>query len=135
MTAVLPERFTAKTATETGCIVWTGAVNSKGYGCFAINRVSQLAHRVAYEAVHGPIPEGMTLDHLCRVRNCVNVDHLEVVTLRENTRRARALTIGDECSNGHRIGSSSDLYVRERGGTECQACVRERNARRYGASS
>lgn len=120
----LPDRFWSKTA-QTDCIVWQGAQNSKGYGCFAIDRVAQLAHRLAWEDVHGPIPDGMTIDHLCRVRNCVNVEHLELVTNQENMRRAKALVIGDECGAGHRIDSEADLYRREgRTGAECRECRR-----------
>lgn len=125
----LPATFLAKTRPATDCIVWTGAQNSKGYGCFAINRVSQLAHRVAWEAARGPVPEGMTLDHLCRVRSCVNVDHLEVVSNRENVRRAKALKVGDVCSRGHLIATEADIYIRSRGGQECRTCRREAGAR------
>ena len=72
----------------------------------------RLAHRVAYEAEHGPIPDDLVLDHLCRVRNCVRVDHLEPVTQAENNRRGRsasALDIGDECQNGHLIGPGQTI--------------------------
>lgn len=128
MTA-LPDTFIAKTATDTGCVIWLGAVNNKGYGCFAIDGRSQLAHRVAYEAMNGPIPDGLTIDHLCRVRNCVNPSHLEAVTVGENNRRARALDVGGECGRGHRIESESDLYVAPRGRHECRACRRNAKAR------
>lgn len=125
----LPAAFAAKTRPATDCVVWIGAQNSKGYGCFAIDRVSHLAHRLAWEAVNGPIPDGMTLDHLCRVRSCVNVDHLEVVSNAENVRRAKALAVGDTCSRGHLIAKDSDIYRRTRGGQECRTCRREASAR------
>lgn len=118
----LPATFLAKTNPQPDCIIWTGAQNNRGYGCYAVNGVSQLAHRVAWEAAHGPIPDGLTIDHLCRVRCCVNVEHMEVVSIGENTSRARKLRIGGECALGHRIASKADLYVRPGRGAECRAC-------------
>lgn len=130
----LPAHFWSK-ASPTDCLVWHGAQNSKGYGCFAIGGVSQLAHRLAWEDAHGPIPEGMLVDHLCRNRSCVNTDHMELVTNRENVRRGKALTVGDLCSRGHLIASERDLYLRKRnGGSECRACRREA-IRRWKAAS
>lgn len=129
----LPTNFAAKVV-ESTCRVWVGATNSRGYGVVWIDGQPELAHRVAYEEVNGPVPEGMTLDHLCRVRNCVRVDHLEPVTIAENSRRGRAasgLRVGDQCINGHRIESPADLYVKPTGRTECQHCRRS-SARRVG---
>lgn len=76
-----------KAATTSGCWLWTGAMNPKGYGRYG--KPTRYAHRIAYQALVGPIPEDMTLDHLCRVRNCVNPAHLEVVTRAVNTSRGR----------------------------------------------
>lgn len=125
----LPTAFWAKTA-RTDCIVWTGAQNSKGYGCYGINGVSRLAHRVAWEDARGPIPEGLTIDHLCRVHACVRVDHMELVTVAENQRRQpRMLRVGGECRNGHHIASDADLYTNPRRGThECRQCRRAHKA-------
>ena len=120
---VLADRFWSKTAPATDCIVWRGAQNTKGYGCYAINGVSHLAHRLAWEAVHGPLPAGLTIDHLCRVRACVNVEHMELVSVAENIRRQpRRLQVGGQCRNGHQISSDADLYVRGAGASECRAC-------------
>lgn len=82
---------------ETGCHVWQLYVESNGYGRVhgrnAAGRKRPLwAHRVEWETVHGPIPEGMQVDHLCRNRRCVNPAHMELVTSAENTRRAATLT-------------------------------------------
>ena len=131
--ATLPSRFAAKTMAAT-CTVWIGATNSKGYGLIAVNGRIELAHRVAWEAENGPIPDGMVIDHLCRVRNCVRVSHLELVTSAENTRRGRAvvaLRVGEACTNGHEIQSEADLYRRATGAVECRACRRAQR-RRHG---
>ena len=84
----LPDTFWAKTVERSdGCLIWTGAVNSSGYGCYWFAGTSQLAHRVAHLAAKGPTPDGWHVDHLCRVKLCVNADHLEAVTPAENNRR------------------------------------------------
>lgn len=73
---------------DAGCWIFTGATQSRGYGSVGIgNGRTGLAHRVAYEALVGPIPAGMTLDHLCCVKRCVNPAHLEPVAPAENLRR------------------------------------------------
>lgn len=72
---------------NSGCHLWTGALDSKGYGMFWVGSASQprqKAHRVAFLAAGGVIPAGMQIDHKCRVRCCVNPAHLEAVTCREN---------------------------------------------------
>jgi len=84
------ERFEVKIAkSDTGCWLWIGSLNGKGYGHFNLDGRIHKAHRWAYERRFGTPPEGMQLDHLCSVRNCVNPDHLEPVTNRENSRRSR----------------------------------------------
>lgn len=129
----LPATFLSKTR-PSDCTIWTGAINSKGYGCYAIAGKSHLAHRVAWEDAHGPIADGMTVDHLCRVRTCVNVDHMEVVTRAENIKRGHELVVGMHCSHGHLIESDTDLYVHRSGNKECDACRVERGQRLVGGS-
>jgi hypothetical protein len=68
------------------CEIWSGARNHKGYG---YTKSGKMAHRVAYERVFGPIEEGLTLDHLCREKACVNPDHLEPVSPQENIKRGQ----------------------------------------------
>lgn len=79
---------------ETPCRIWQRSTNNTGYGQIRINGKLHLAHRVAYERDRGEIPDGMTIDHLCRVRCCVNPDHLEAVTNTENVRRGRGAKLG-----------------------------------------
>lgn len=83
-----------------GCWLWLGRL-SDGYGWFANTGV----HRWSYEHHVGPIPEGLTIDHLCRVRNCVNPDHLEPVTIQVNVarsvRRPKTYAPTDVCGQGH----------------------------------
>jgi hypothetical protein len=126
----LPDTFHAKTR-PSDCIVWTGALNSRGYGCFAIQGKSHLAHRVAYEDAHGPIPDGMTIDHLCSQKRCVNPDHLEVVTRGENNRRGHSLEVGMFCQGGaHLIETEGDLYVNPTGRRQCKRCMRATSVKR-----
>jgi hypothetical protein len=81
------ERFWAKVNKTETCWLWTGAKHEKGYGLLKVAGQMHRAHRFVYELLVGPIPEGLSLDHLCRVRNCVNPNHLEPVTTGENIRR------------------------------------------------
>jgi hypothetical protein len=79
---------------NSGCELWLGALNQYGYGLFQMGRGrgTKSAHRTAYEAHIGPIPPGLTVDHLCRNHACINVKHMEIVTLSVNClRRSRAL--------------------------------------------
>ena len=75
---------------NSGCWLWLGATTDNGYGSFWADGRSHRAHRFAYAQFVGPIPSGLTLDHLCRNRICVNPKHLEPVTDRENILRCRA---------------------------------------------
>jgi hypothetical protein len=81
-------RFDAKVMKAGPCWLWVGST-CDGYGYFKAGGTRYLAHRWLWERVRGPVPASYELDHLCRVRNCVNPDHLEPVSHRENVRRGR----------------------------------------------
>lgn len=84
------ERFAAKVAADpsTGCHLWTGALTTAGYGSFRVDGRTVYAHAYIDERERGPLPEGLNRDHTCRVRRCVNLEHIERVTPAENNRRA-----------------------------------------------
>lgn len=98
------------------CLLWTGAINNRGYGHRTIKGKSVLAHRAAYEEAFGPIPSGLEIDHLCFNRLCVSPDHLEAVTRTENVRRQRARIT--HCPQGH----SYDMTIY--GYRACRTCRR-----------
>lgn len=88
----LGARLAARLRQTGDCVEWTGAISTGGYGRIGIDgRRTGQAHRVAYELVVGPIPDGLQLDHLCRNRRCVLPQHLEPVAQAENIRRANSV--------------------------------------------
>lgn len=118
----------------TSCQVWLGCKNDKGYGVISIDGERYLAHRVAYEAAKGPIPDGLVLDHLCRNPPCVNPDHLEAVTLKENTLRGIGPSAVNarktHCIRGHRLADENLYFYPSRGGDrQCRKCGAQRKAK------
>ena len=116
------------------CWPWL-AGKTRGYGRFYIRRVGKQAHRIAYELLVGPIPDGLDLDHLCRKHSCVNPRHLEPVTRRENLLRG----IGFPAMNAKKLccpkGHPLNVIVNDRGYMKrrCRVCKNTVN-RRWGRS-
>lgn len=113
------------------CWLWEGSVNPKGYGALSVRGRTKGVHRLAHEEFVGPIPEGMAVDHLCRVRSCFNPDHLEAVTVRENNiraARANPRVLSPTCGRGH---SFAEFGYKSAGRKRrCRACDRIRERRR-----
>jgi hypothetical protein len=113
------------------CWLFTGWLDPQGYGTVTWERKGQRAHRVAYQELVGPIPEGLVLDHLCRVRNCVNPDHLEPVTHKVNLYRgfteARKHGEKTHCKNGHEYTPENTLQTEVQ--RFCRACARDKQKR------
>lgn len=133
----LPPRFWSKVTInpETGCWEWTASVRRRGYGRYGGANNQLPAHRVSYEALIGPIPDGLQIDHLCRVTGCVNPAHLEPVTQQENIRRAKRVrgTLPDHCRRGHAY-TPENTYLNPSGGYRvCRTCQNE-TWRRYDAA-
>lgn len=84
------ERFWSKVEKTNSCWLWTDALTHNGYGKFRVKEKTVRAHRIAYEIQKGMIPDGLILDHLYRVRRCVNPEHLEIVTHKENKIRGES---------------------------------------------
>jgi len=125
----LLNRFEAKYIPEpnSGCWMWTAALNHAEYGKIGLSRRKgwDLAHRVSWRLYRGEIPKGLTLDHLCRVRCCVNPDHLELVTLKVNTLRGAGTSAVNarktHCPRGHPYDRQL-LSGRQKGRRFCSVC-------------
>jgi hypothetical protein len=122
------------------CWLWTAARQRKdrdSYGVIGVTAGGRyrmhLAHRVSYELHVGTIPQGLQLDHLCRVRRCVNPEHLEPVTNRENSLRGLKGRMVTHCPQGHEY-TDANTYWAKVGTRSCRTCNRERQRARYWSS-
>lgn len=112
--------FVEKTDT---CWNWTGSQNGHGYGRFRINGIWEPAHKASYILHGGTYIKGMDIDHLCRVRHCVNPKHLEQVTPQENYRRGLHGVLTTHCKNGHELKIENLVKYKNRPNKrECIIC-------------
>lgn len=134
----LTERFWSKVHETDTCWMWTASQNPHGYGQFGLPGDKKIgAHRLAYQLLVGPIPDGLVLDHLCRVRACVNPAHLEPVTNAENLRRGEGF-VGKKfrqthCIHGHEF-TPANTRITKRGTRTCRVCDRIQAAQRRAAA-
>lgn len=118
---------------DTACWHYTGYLNKAGYGLLPFLRdgmqVPHYAHRVSYEAFRGPVPKGLQVDHLCRVRDCINPWHLEPVTPLENTRRSLVSVVQKarharrtHCKHGHGFTKENTYIYVDKNGVPARIC-------------
>lgn len=132
------DRFWPKVQKTETCWLWTGCRTARGYGRFMFNRRVQPAHRVSYQLLVGPIPEGTELDHLCRVKHCVRPEHLDPVPHQVNVQRGLAgqhtairYATRTHCDKGHAL--TPDNLLGHVSGRQCRRCNLDRQARYYAA--
>jgi hypothetical protein len=131
----LPDRFWSKVDGPYGnnCFIWIASNDGKsGYGRLTFNGKSRSAHRVAWQDVNGEIPQHLELDHLCMITSCVNFEHLELVTKKENILRGFSPQSMNarktHCDNGHEF-TEENTYLRPEGGRKCHKCSRKAEAK------
>ena len=126
------ERFLEKFYVDpvTKCWIWTAGKTQDGYGHMDFGtrktgRTTRLAHAVAYELFIGPIPKGLSHDHLCRNVGCVNPWHIDPVPIKENILRGFGPTAINNrkthCIHGHPF-EGRNLMLRKNGNRDCRAC-------------
>jgi HNH endonuclease len=127
----LLERFEEKYIPEpnSGCWIWVGALDRDGYGRFYVDgtATSVSAHRISYALFKDILASDLQLDHLCRNRLCINPDHLEQVTARENWNRgftlARRTQINNQCQRGHEL-TPDNVKISADKRRRCRQCTR-----------
>lgn len=130
----LPDHIKARIiapTTEDGCWEWCGAKMRRGYGTYGAGKGFHLAHRLVYGLTVGEIPAGREIDHLCRNHGCVNPNHLEAVTHRENVLRGNAHAAvnarKNQCPKGHPLsGDNLHPHYLKLGRRYCLICSRAR---------
>lgn len=127
-------RFWSKVEFSEKCWFWRANTHPSGYGLFHLMHGSQnRAHRVAYELATGSrIPDGLTIDHLCRNRGCVNPQHLEAVSIRENVLRGDTVVAANAmkrfCKNGHPLEGDNLVRAKLKQGRRiCRICENRRD--------
>lgn len=122
------DRFWDKVLFTTDCWEWQGWKIKTGYGQFKLNYKNLLTHRVSYILNKGDIKDGLYIDHLCKNPSCVNPDHLELVSHKENTMRGNNMASLNakktHCKRGHEL-KGDNLYIRPKNNQRrCSECRR-----------
>jgi hypothetical protein len=144
VTTAQRERLFSRLAVDPGgCLLWTGSLNKDGYGSIQVGSRTNGTYRklavyqVTYAMLVGPVPDGLELDHLCRVRRCAAPDHLEPVTHRVNLLRGDTVSAkaaaATHCSKGHEF-DLINTYFTVKDGRRCRRCWTENNQRRAAAA-
>lgn len=132
---LLINRFWNKVLFTTDCWEWQGWKKPDGYGIIRFNHKNLRVHRVSYELQKNQIPDGMVLDHLCRNKKCVNPEHLEVVTHKENTMRGNGVSVVNmkktHCPQGHEY-TKENTYIRPNSKKHDRQCLSCRNKTNLG---
>ena len=130
------KRFWSKV--RKGPVCWWWIVNgriSENYGTITFNKKPMVAHRISWELLRGKIPKGLQLDHLCRNKGCVNPDHLEPVTHRENIMRGNSPWATNakktHCLRGHEFTKENTYIHKSKGGRNCRTCAITRGKIQY----
>jgi len=121
---------------ENGCWPWVGSLNFGGYGQFWFNGEWGMAHKYSYSVHQHQIPIGLTIDHICRNRGCVNPAHMEVVSMRENIIRGVGPTAVNSrkthCPKGHEYTNGNTLVNKKSGKRQCRTCGKVAGYKRRG---
>ena len=116
------------------CWLWYGGKDKRGYGNFSFGRHGRKSHIVAYELIIGKVPEGLELDHLCKNHGCVNPEHLEPVTHKENLLRGDGWGAVNSrkthCKNGHLL-TEDNIYKSIKTKRQCKICTRDKGNYKY----
>lgn len=120
---------------NTGCTLWFGVSLPAGYGRVSVKGSLRLAHRVAYELHHGPIPEGLVIDHLCNTPSCINPSHLKATTPAINGARSSSPYSANarktHCIRGHELSGANLWLGRDGKKRICRKCNLAWQKRRY----
>lgn len=126
------QRFWSKVEKVNNCWIWTSSRVNGGYGHFKFDGRMVLSHRFSYELFNNIIPTGIVLDHLCRNPACVNPEHLDPVTQKENIHRGIGIGIDHpntnktHCPKKHEY-TEENTYFNSRGSRECRICKQQCN--------